>query len=105
MLSTRISVPETLIEESGLASTIPASVTLIEYWPFGLVKVPENGAPSFPSSPSSPAGPCGPGGPCGPASPFGPSRLKVISTSLEGLQWSWAGSMIRIVPFFFMHAW
>ena len=29
---------------------MPVSVTLSEYWPFGLVNVPENGAPSCPSS-------------------------------------------------------
>jgi len=67
MVSTRIALSVTLIDESGLARTIPVSVTLSEYRPFGLVNVPENVA-SSPSSPSSPAGPCGPAGPATPCS-------------------------------------
>ena len=41
-VSILISPPETAIEESGLAIVTPVSVTSIEYWPFGLVNVPEN---------------------------------------------------------------
>src|SRR5258705_988694 len=57
LLSRLSPVPERFTVVPAPAIVTPVSVTLIEYCPFGLVNVPENGVPSVPSAPSVPFAP------------------------------------------------
>src|SRR5439155_24826243 len=77
--------------------TMPASLSWIEYWPFGLV------SGNDPAGPVGPVGPLAPVGPVGPIPPCDPDELHDSGVSLprhDSPGWS-----TRRTPAPFAHAW